>query len=430
MLFISRSFSRTELLFLLMSLVWSMVFLSSIWLLYLLDKGITLFEAAFLDVGYSLTILFLEVPTGYIADRFGRKKSVLTGIIIESTAVVGFGLANTLPEILVSYIAWGIGSTFISGALAAWLFDEIKFENKGDQKKAKKRFHYVFSVYVALGWISSSIAETLGGILASIRYEIPIFLTSVIWIIAAFIGLFIPEHRETQNRIEDESESEKSSAPPLEPEKPTLRIALQEFKRPEILSITFLTLTLSSVGISIAFYFPVYLARLNVPLSLIGFYFALGTISMATGNLVSTKYFRKAEDKKLVFLILFELLAIISLVVWRIVWVAVLAWVVFSHFRGAIMPYISSELNGFLNSLTRATAISLTGIAHMILLVIFELFSAKIIENYGFFEFYLGLALITALIILPLSALFAFRYSEMKLASRGSEHTIPVDVNF
>ncbi len=432
MFLISRSFSRTEALFLIMSIIWNMVFLSSIWLLYLLDKGISLFGAAFLDVGYSLTILFLEVPTGYIADRFGRKKSVLAGIIIESIAVIGFGLANTISEFLASYIAWGIGSTFISGALAAWLFDEIKFENKGDQKKAKKRFHHVYSIYIALGWVSSSIAETLGGILASIRYEIPIFLTSVIWVIAAFIGLFIPEHRGTQNRVEEKTEDEKTSAPSLEPKNPTLRIALREFRRPEILSITFLMLGLSSVGISIAFYFPVYLSRLNVPLSLIGLYFALGTISTATGNLLSTKYFGKAEDRTLVLLICLELLTIISLMIGRIVWVAVLSWVVFSHLRGAIMPYVSSELNGFLNSLTRATAISLTSIAHMISLVIFELSAAKIIEIYGFFEFYLSLALITALIILPLSTLFAFRYSEMKLESQKSEHavTIPEDVDF
>ena len=68
----------------------------------------------------------------------------------------------------------------------------------------------------------------------------------------------------------------------------------------------------------------------------------------------------------------------------------------------------------------------------MISLVIFELSAAKIIEIYGFFEFYLSLALITALIILPLSTLFAFRYSEMKLESQKSEHavTIPEDVDF
>lgn len=73
-----------------------------------------------LEVCYTLA----EVPTGVVADRFGRKRSVLIGLL-----VVGAGMVLTatphLAAVLGAQVLIGTGWTFMSGADVAWLTDEV-----------------------------------------------------------------------------------------------------------------------------------------------------------------------------------------------------------------------------------------------------------------------------------------------------------------
>ncbi len=70
-------------------------------------------------------VFLFEVPTGVVADSVSRRLSVLIGV-----ALIGFGflLEGALPlfgTILLAQLLWGIGSTFESGAVDAWVADEV-----------------------------------------------------------------------------------------------------------------------------------------------------------------------------------------------------------------------------------------------------------------------------------------------------------------
>lgn len=82
-------------------------------------------------VGTSLEvgILLFEMPTGIVADLKSRKLSVIIGFIVMG---IGFSFEATFPyfiSIMVAQVIWGMGYTFISGALDAWLSDEVKDKN-------------------------------------------------------------------------------------------------------------------------------------------------------------------------------------------------------------------------------------------------------------------------------------------------------------
>lgn len=75
-----------------------------------------------LEVG----ILLFETPTGVVADLKSRKLSVLIGL-----AIIGLGFALEASftfffTIAIAQVVWGLGYTFISGALSAWISDESK----------------------------------------------------------------------------------------------------------------------------------------------------------------------------------------------------------------------------------------------------------------------------------------------------------------
>lgn len=73
-----------------------------------------------LEVCYTLS----EVPTGVLADRYGRKLSIVVGL-----AVLALGFALTavphLAVVIGAQLFWGIGYTCLSGADVAWITDEV-----------------------------------------------------------------------------------------------------------------------------------------------------------------------------------------------------------------------------------------------------------------------------------------------------------------
>jgi MFS family permease len=98
--------------------------------LFLLDGGLSNVEAFAANAIYTLGLVLFEIPTGMIADTWGRRASYLLGAAIQ--------LVGNLVYVWMWYVhgpfwGWGVASlllgfgyTFFSGALEAWLVDALK----------------------------------------------------------------------------------------------------------------------------------------------------------------------------------------------------------------------------------------------------------------------------------------------------------------
>jgi MFS family permease len=98
--------------------------------LFLLDGGLSNVEAFAANAIYTLGLVLFEIPTGMIADTWGRRTSYLLGAAIQ--------LVGNLVYVWMWYVhgpfwGWGaaslllgFGYTFFSGALEAWLVDALK----------------------------------------------------------------------------------------------------------------------------------------------------------------------------------------------------------------------------------------------------------------------------------------------------------------
>lgn len=99
--------------------------------LFLLDAGLSNFEAFAANAVFTVGMVLFEVPTGVIADTWGRRASYLLGTVtMASTTVLYYLLwvvnAPFLGWAMVS-MALGLGFTFFCGAVEAWLVDALKF---------------------------------------------------------------------------------------------------------------------------------------------------------------------------------------------------------------------------------------------------------------------------------------------------------------
>jgi MFS family permease len=123
-----RSIQRTYLLLMLgntlaASLIWG------INTIFLLDAGLSNLEAFAANAFFTAGMVLFEVPTGIVADTVGRRASYLLGTLTLTASTLLYVL---LWQVEAPFWQWaivsmllGLGFTFFSGAVEAWLVDAL-----------------------------------------------------------------------------------------------------------------------------------------------------------------------------------------------------------------------------------------------------------------------------------------------------------------
>jgi len=89
------------------------------------DVGLGPFELVLVGTVLEATVLLTELPTGVVADTISRRLSVLVGTVLIGLGFMLEGLVPVFASVLAAQMVWGLGASFESGALEAWLSDEI-----------------------------------------------------------------------------------------------------------------------------------------------------------------------------------------------------------------------------------------------------------------------------------------------------------------
>ena len=96
--------------------------------LVLRELGLTLFQVGMAMAAYSLTTVILEVPSGALADLWGRRKTYLLGTLSDILSTALFLSFNTLGVVLIASAVRGAGRAFASGSLEALAVESIRRE--------------------------------------------------------------------------------------------------------------------------------------------------------------------------------------------------------------------------------------------------------------------------------------------------------------
>lgn len=132
--------------------------------IFLLDAGLSNFEAFMANAFFTVGQVLFEVPTGVIADTWGRKASYLLGALTLSISTL---LYLFMWQIHGPFWGWaassvllGLGFTFFSGALEAWLVDALKATN------FKGNLDSVFAKGQMVGGGAMLVGSIAGGMIA------------------------------------------------------------------------------------------------------------------------------------------------------------------------------------------------------------------------------------------------------------------------
>ena len=152
---------------------------------YVQTVGLNPLQLVLVGTVLETTIFLFEVPTGVVADTYSRRLSVIIGQFLVGACFVLEGLIPQFGAILLAEVIRGIGETFISGALEAWIADEI----------GEEAFGRVFLRGSQVRNAGSLCGMFLGVGLASIRLNLPVVLGgSLIVGLGVLLILVMPEH--------------------------------------------------------------------------------------------------------------------------------------------------------------------------------------------------------------------------------------------
>src|SRR5215203_892132 len=97
--------------------------------LFLLDAGLNNVEAFAANAFFTAGMVLFEIPTGVVADVRGRRTSFLLGtVVLAVSTLLYYGLwvvQGPFWQWAVVSILLGLGFTFFSGAVEAWLVDAL-----------------------------------------------------------------------------------------------------------------------------------------------------------------------------------------------------------------------------------------------------------------------------------------------------------------
>ncbi|MBN2102335.1 MAG: MFS transporter [Candidatus Aenigmarchaeota archaeon] len=150
--------------------------------------GISFTQIMILQSVFMFSIFVLEIPTGAVADRFGRKASLILGAFVTIIAVALYSAYPNFLLFVVAEFLWAMGAAFMSGANEALVYDSLKVSGS---EKTSKRILGRFSGFHLLGIMVSGPIGSIIAYSVGLRYAM---LFSVIpFLIAVFVGLLLRE---------------------------------------------------------------------------------------------------------------------------------------------------------------------------------------------------------------------------------------------
>jgi MFS family permease len=153
--------------------------------IFLLDAGLSNFEAFAANAFFTVGMVIFEIPTGVVADTVGRKVSYLLGTV---TLSITTGLYWMLWLWHAPFFWWavvsvflGLGFTFFSGAVEAWLVDALTSTGFSGSLEA------VFGRGLIVQGVATFVGSVLGGTIAQLtNLGVPFLLRAAI-----LVGMFV-----------------------------------------------------------------------------------------------------------------------------------------------------------------------------------------------------------------------------------------------
>jgi MFS family permease len=359
--------------------------------LYWMDLGLTIQDIFVLQVIFSVAAIVLEIPSGYFADTFGRKKSIVFGICMATIGHFLYFTAEGFWGFALAETVLAFSAAFVSGADSAFLFDTL-IQYKSSDLHVK---------YEGLMMFMSRIAEATAAIGSSILL---LFMTTHAIFLVQFIVtlLAIPIALSLREPTVPNSFKKKKNVVQI------VKFALHENRK--LLYLNVFSGLIGASTLMMVWFAQPYWVVIGIPVVYFGVLWALMNIMVSIGS-----YFAYQLTTKLSFKNLFLFFALTPLVLFGLLsfGLGLLSLLVISAFwvtRGLFHPIALDYINRETDSSIRATVLSVSNLFVRLFFSIFSPFLGWVADIYTLETAFLAAAVIVGLLTL---CAFAFLLKEM-----------------
>jgi MFS family permease len=356
------------------------VFFLPILQLFLLDRGLTLTQLAIVSVIVAVVKLALEVPSGILADRWGRVRTVQLIPILYIIGIFLFISAQSLAMFIVASIFFGAVFATFSGSVHALLYDSLV--DLGRVNEFKKQLGQVY-LYASLG---GAVSAGVSGLLYASSTTLPFLVTlgSLGGLLCSSFFFVEPvkhkEHEEKYNHLRE-----------------SLRVA---FSTKELRYIVVYATSLAFVFQYVFLYGQVYLQEAEVVVALIGLVYGVRLLVEGIGNALGAKYF--PVTKKSFWWIYTGVVVLLLLwVMFPGLWPA---FILLFFWTGAQRPLVQDFIHKRIPSNYRATIESMISFVMGLFIIALEVPLNFIGQTYGVAYSFIGI-----LVVLAFLGLFMWR---------------------
>ena len=327
--------------------------------------GLNIEQIVLLKTILSISVLVLEIPSGYLADLWGRKACLVVGSGVWIVSWLIYCTGGSFNEFAIAEILAGVAGSLISGANTALAYDTLL-------ELDRQQYYQVWEGrLVAIAGISEAVCGIIGAAIAATNLVYPFYLQTACLILYFCLAITLVEPKRHKSLVERQKISQLKN------------IIIDVFQRPKLRWLILLSGTFSSASFLIVWLSQDYLQAQNIPIQAFGWAWALFHLGMSLAS-VNSHHLRRFFGLKRATFILILVLAVAYIClgtveqVWGMVFILILYLV-----RGFISPLILDLLNRQIASSVRATVLSLNSLVFRIAFALIAPVIGAIATNYS-----------------------------------------------
>ena len=321
---------------------WMALFMPIIWLFYE-ENGLTITDLFVIQAIYSVTIALIEIPSGYVADVFGRKNSMIIGTFFGFLGILTYSLSFGFDGFLLAALCLGVGQSFISGSDTALMYDSLVELNRSDD------FIRLEGRTISMGNLAEATAFIIGGFLAQISLRTPFYCQVGIALIGIVIALLLVEPK--VQRLEE------GKSKPWKNIKKIIHYAIIE--NAILRTYIFYSAIIGAATLTMAWFAQPYLKALDIGVVYFGLIGAGLNLAVAIPSFYAHEIESRINTKILLSLILLLIVGCYFTVAYINTLWGLLILLLFYITRGVATPVLRDYMNRHIPSNMRATVMSI-----------------------------------------------------------------------
>lgn len=335
--------------------------------LFFQERGLDFKQIALLNTVYALTAIVCEVPTGVLADRFGRRRAMIAGAILMAAGCLVDYRGTSFWTFALGEGLLALGLTLSSGADSAYLYDLLRDAGRGDRYRALE------GRATAAKLVGSAGALLAGGLIARHHLADTYAVSAVICVAAALVAALLGERLVARASVMRPTVwSATRSAALVALRRPRLRAAI-------VFSV--ITFTLLRMGLYLQ---PTWLASEGLDVAWIGAVLAALSLVAAVGA-EGTEAVKFRLDERALVVLLPAVIGVAYLALPRCGWpIGVLLLGVLALGNGVYSPLSKDLLNREItDSGQRATVLSVESMARRLGFGAFAPLAGVLVDDRG-----------------------------------------------